>query len=178
LTGAPVLVTHHARTHIPYARRRARINIRTQKLRAQAGLVVRSTAAHIAQGLAYLHAKGIAHRDLKPENLLLTAPPRGEGTGGGGQGGGGCVDNPVVKIADFGFAKMIDLEKQVTHRIERAGDVLSQPTHHHPACCSARILPSPSVFSGAVIDYFRGVASQSSLLFLQQSLSPLWAENS
>ncbi|KAI9067527.1 Pkinase-domain-containing protein [Trametes sanguinea] len=45
----------------------------------------------ICDALAYVHSQGIAHRDLKPENVLLTA------------------DNPpVVKVADFGLAKVID----------------------------------------------------------------------
>ena len=48
------------------------------------------TAKGALQGLAYLHAAGIAHRDLKPENLLLASPEH----------------DTVVKIADFGFAKM------------------------------------------------------------------------
>lgn len=55
------------------------------------------TIARVADGLAYIHAKGIAHRDLKPENLLL------------------CADSDMakVKIADFGFAKMMDEEKHL-----------------------------------------------------------------
>ncbi|KAH9892439.1 kinase-like domain-containing protein [Cubamyces lactineus] len=45
----------------------------------------------ICDALAYVHSQGIAHRDLKPENVLLTS------------------DNPpVVKVADFGLAKVID----------------------------------------------------------------------
>ncbi|RDX51406.1 kinase-like protein [Lentinus brumalis] len=45
----------------------------------------------ICEALDYIHSQGIAHRDLKPENVLLTddAPP-------------------IVKLADFGLAKVID----------------------------------------------------------------------
>ncbi|KAI0737333.1 kinase-like domain-containing protein, partial [Daedaleopsis nitida] len=45
----------------------------------------------ICDALAYLHSLGIAHRDLKPENILLTDDVP-----------------PVVKIADFGLAKVVD----------------------------------------------------------------------
>ena len=41
------------------------------------------------KGLTEVHALGIAHRDLKPENVLMT-------------------DDLVVKICDFGSAKVID----------------------------------------------------------------------
>ncbi|KAF7978410.1 hypothetical protein HWV62_821 [Athelia sp. TMB] len=47
--------------------------------------------SQICEAMAYVHAKGIAHRDLKPENLLLTRD-----------------DPPIVKIADFGLAKVVD----------------------------------------------------------------------
>ncbi|TFK83093.1 kinase-like protein [Polyporus arcularius HHB13444] len=50
-----------------------------------------SLTYQICDALAYVHSQGIAHRDLKPENVLLTD------------------DNPpVVKVADFGLAKVID----------------------------------------------------------------------
>ena len=55
-----------------------------------------TTVRKIAEALAYLHERGIAHRDLKPENLLLSGPG----------------DDSIVKIADFGFAKIIDTQSK------------------------------------------------------------------
>lgn len=46
----------------------------------------------LKSGLQYLHSKGIVHRDLKPHNILLSS------------------DYKTLKIADFGFARVIDAE--------------------------------------------------------------------
>jgi calcium/calmodulin-dependent protein kinase I len=51
----------------------------------------------ILSAIAYLHNVGIAHRDLKPENLLCS----GDG------------DEEVVKLADFGLAKMFNGEEEL-----------------------------------------------------------------
>ncbi|KAM5541348.1 hypothetical protein V8D89_004902 [Ganoderma adspersum] len=45
----------------------------------------------ICEALIYIHSMGVVHRDLKPENVLLTQDRP-----------------PVVKVADFGLAKVID----------------------------------------------------------------------
>ena len=45
----------------------------------------------MCDALSYVHSMGICHRDLKPENVLLTAD-----------------EPPMVKVADFGLAKVID----------------------------------------------------------------------
>ena len=47
---------------------------------------------NVAQGLTYLHTKGMIHRDIKPENILVHRP----------EGGDDCF-----KLADFGKSKEI-----------------------------------------------------------------------
>lgn len=46
----------------------------------------------IAQALQYLNERGIIHRDLKPHNILMSR------------------DKKILKIADFGFARIMDDE--------------------------------------------------------------------
>jgi eukaryotic-like serine/threonine-protein kinase len=51
-----------------------------QRMRSLGGLVpvdkVVDWGRQLAEGLAYLHTKGVVHRDLKPENILVTADDR------------------------------------------------------------------------------------------------------
>jgi len=50
----------------------------------------------LLDAILYIHNKGVVHRDLKPENLLLTSRS----------------DDANIKIADFGFAKRVNLAEQ------------------------------------------------------------------
>jgi serine/threonine protein kinase len=80
-------------------------------------------AAQAASGLARAHAAGIVHRDLKPENVMVTK----EG---------------LVKILDFGVAKLADSKSQSHLPIERGitatGAVLGTVGYMSPEQASGR----------------------------------------
>ena len=66
----------------------------------------------VAEALAYAHSQRIIHRDIKPNNLLLSA------------------DKKIVKIADFGVAK-ITVDDSTTE-VTRVGANVYAPPEHHP----------------------------------------------
>lgn len=70
----------------------------------------------IATAITYAHAQGIIHRDLKPANVLIAA----DGT---------------LKIADFGLARRIDDESNLT----QDGTVLGTPSYMAPEQASGSL---------------------------------------
>jgi serine/threonine protein kinase len=64
----------------------------------------------VCSGLAHAHKCGVIHRDIKPHNLLLTA------------------DRQVVKIADFGVARLEATEGAIT----RVGTNIYSAPEHNP----------------------------------------------
>jgi hypothetical protein len=57
---------------------------------------VAAVGAQVSGALAYVHAQGVVHRDVKPANLLVADARNG--------------DQPTVKLADFGVARMLGAE--------------------------------------------------------------------
>ena len=76
--------------------------------------------SQIASALSAAHAKGIVHRDLKPENVFLAQDPLRPGT-------------TVVKILDFGIAKLTDRTGPSSHT--RTGSILGTPIYMSPEQC-------------------------------------------
>lgn len=66
----------------------------------------------VAEALAYAHSQRVIHRDIKPNNLLLSE------------------DKKIVKIADFGVAK-VSIDDSTTE-VTRVGANVYAPPEHHP----------------------------------------------
>lgn len=75
-------------------------------------VVVRHFVKQLASALEYLRESGLVHRDVKPQNLLLDPPAgyeaqafNGEHAQDGSRPVVGLPSLPILKLADFGFAR-------------------------------------------------------------------------
>ncbi len=86
-----------------------------------------SILATVAEAMDYAHQQGIVHRDIKPANIMLTT-------------------DEVVKIMDFGIAKMATSSKTQTNI------VLGTPTYMSPEQIGGKKVDGRSdIFSLAVV---------------------------
>jgi serine/threonine protein kinase len=89
-------------------------------------------AAHVADGLAEAHEKGIIHRDIKPDNIL--------------------VSKKVVKILDFGIAKQIGGTADPS--LTQGGMVMGTPHYMSPEQALGRAIDARTdIFSLGVVLY-------------------------
>ncbi len=80
-------------------------------------------AVEIASALDHAHQLGVIHRDVKPENVLVALAPAGVPS----DVRASAPDESVVKITDFGIAKLLDLQG-----VTSTGQVLGSPAHMAP----------------------------------------------
>jgi serine/threonine protein kinase len=70
----------------------------------------------VCRGLAAAHASNVVHRDVKPENIFLHEEPERE----------------VVKILDFGIAKVMDQGRLQNANLTSTGDIVGSPYYMAP----------------------------------------------
>jgi serine/threonine protein kinase len=91
-----------------------------QVIHTEAPLPLRRTlniASQIAASLVDAHTASIVHRDLKPDNVMLQE--RGK-------------QRDVVRVLDFGIAKLRDEGRQTQMAMTQAGDMLGTPQYMAP----------------------------------------------
>jgi serine/threonine-protein kinase len=74
-------------------------------------------ATQVAASLADAHAHGIVHRDLKPDNVMLADRGR---------------ERDVVRVLDFGIAKLRDDARATQAAMTQQGDMLGTPQYMAP----------------------------------------------
>ncbi len=75
----------------------------------------------VCDALSYAHESGVVHRDLKPSNIMLTKL--------------GPEEAALVKIVDFGIAKILQLETDEANELTRTGEVFGSPFYMSPEQC-------------------------------------------
>lgn len=89
--------------------------------------------------LDYAHKAGLIHRDLKPANIMLTRTESGE---------------EIVKLVDFGIAKLFAGNEAEAVSLTRTGLVLGTPAYMSPEQCSNKTMDGRSdLYSMACVMY-------------------------
>ncbi|MDA1015281.1 MAG: protein kinase [Planctomycetota bacterium] len=115
----------------------------------------------LAEAIHSAHLQGVVHRDLKPENVLLCDPSRGGSDSGSRVGT--VLDSdpgqstpakvPVVKITDFGLARNLDSNSDLT----KSGILMGTPAFMAPEQASGdgrHAGPPADLYSlGAILYY-------------------------
>jgi eukaryotic-like serine/threonine-protein kinase len=104
------------------------------------------TARQALRSLGEAHAKGIIHRDLKPDNLFYARVIGG---------GSGEKTEEIVKVLDFGIAKMLRDDDEPIGVVEtQAGTVFGTPRYMSPEQAQGKPLDARSdLYSLGVILY-------------------------
>ncbi|KAF0236263.1 MAG: serine/threonine protein kinase bacterial, partial [bacterium] len=83
--------------------------------------------SQICSAVAAAHNSGIIHRDLKPENIMLKQYGESE---------------PIIKVVDFGLAKIVKDEEGSGANITKTGEVFGTPYYM-----------GPEFYDGEVVDH-------------------------
>ncbi|MEC9441750.1 MAG: serine/threonine-protein kinase [Myxococcota bacterium] len=123
----------------------------------------------VLRALREAHAMDIVHRDLKPENIILSFRKES--------------NEPVVKVLDFGIAKLVGKESNIDSARTTAGMLFGTPAYMSPEQCrgaSAEVGPHSDIYAFGCMCYelatgqlpFMGVTPQQLLIMHQEHPVP------
>ncbi len=99
----------------------------------------------VCSALAHAHKNGVIHRDIKPSNIMLTEFED-------------QID--VVKILDFGIAKVVSEENENSSQLTRTGEVFGSPLYMSPEQCRGKSLDARSDIYSLGCVMFRTLTGQ------------------
>jgi serine/threonine-protein kinase len=131
------------------------LGARLQRVGRLSAPVAVDAARQALRSLGEAHAKGIIHRDLKPDNLFFARVLTGA-TQSGPHVAAGEQHEEIVKVLDFGIAKMLNAEDP--HPMDvvetQAGTVFGTPRYMSPEQAQGKPLdPRSDLYSLGVILY-------------------------
>ena len=123
----------------------------------------------VLRALREAHSMDIVHRDLKPENIILSFRKES--------------NEPVVKVLDFGIAKLVGKDSSIDSAQTTAGMLFGTPAYMSPEQCrgaSAEVGPHSDVYAFGCMCYelatgqlpFMGVTPQQLLVMHQEHPVP------
>lgn len=108
----------------------------------------------VAFAVQYAHDQGVIHRDLKPTNIMVVK-----------EGAEGEVD--VVKLVDFGIAKLTGIDEFNQQTLTKTGEIFGSPLYMSPEQCT-----------GTMVDYRTDIYSLGCVFFeLLTGAPPFMGEN-
>jgi serine/threonine protein kinase len=92
----------------------------------------------VSFALGHAHSRGVIHRDIKPSNILIQKE-----------------EGDLVRIVDFGIAKLVQKDGTATEELTRTGDLVGSPLYMSPEQCLGNSLDARSdIYSLGCVMYF------------------------
>ncbi len=114
--------------------------------------------SQVCTGLAYAHERGIIHRDIKPGNIMLIDRAEAD------KEEAVDISNKLVKIVDFGIAKLTDESGNTIQGLTKPGEVFGSPLYMSPEQCNGQKVDQRSDLYSVGITLFQALTGKPPLL--------------
>lgn len=103
----------------------------------------------VCAALIHAHSRGVIHRDIKPSNILIVK---------------NSETPDMVKVVDFGIAKVIDPRGLEGQELTQTGDILGSPLYMSPEQCMGESLDERTDIYSLGCVMYQGITGKPPLL--------------